>query len=58
MIIKTLRKRKMNRKAQWLFVFGLLISALVVLGATSTQAPDAAYIQSFEKCFQLWTGCR
>ena len=39
----------MNRKAQWLFVFGLLVSALVVFGTTSTQAPDAAYVQSFEK---------
>ena len=38
----------MNRKAEWLFVFGLLVSSLVVFGATSTQ-PDAAYVQSFEK---------
>jgi hypothetical protein len=39
----------MNRNARWLFVFGLLISVLVVFGATSTEAPDAAYVQSFEK---------
>ena len=39
----------MSRNALWLFVFGLLISALVVITATSTEAPDAAYVQSFEK---------
>ena len=40
---------QMNGKAQGLFVFGLLVSTLVVFGANSTQAPDAAYVQSFEK---------
>jgi hypothetical protein len=39
----------MNGKVQWPFVFGLLVSTLVVFGATSTQAPDAAYVQSLEK---------
>ncbi len=39
----------MNRSTKSLFVFALLTSALVVLYATSTQAPDAAYVQSFEK---------
>jgi hypothetical protein len=39
----------MNGKVHWLFVFGLLVSTLVVFGATSTQAPDAAYVQSLEK---------
>lgn len=39
----------MNRSTKSLFVFALLISAVVVLGATSTQAPDQAYVQSFEK---------
>jgi uncharacterized protein (DUF1684 family) len=39
----------MNRSTKPLFVFALLISAVVILGATSTQAPDQAYVQSFEK---------
>jgi uncharacterized protein (DUF1684 family) len=47
--MKQYAEKKMNRKAQWLFVIGLLVYALVVFGATSTQAPDAAYVQSFEK---------
>ena len=39
----------MRRNTQSLFVFAMLTSALVVFGATSTQAPDAAYVESFEK---------
>jgi uncharacterized protein (DUF1684 family) len=39
----------MNRSTKSLFVFALLISAVVILGATSTQAPDQAYVRSFEK---------
>jgi uncharacterized protein (DUF1684 family) len=39
----------MNRSTKSLFVFALLISAVVILGATSTRAPDQAYVRSFEK---------
>jgi uncharacterized protein (DUF1684 family) len=39
----------MNRNTQSLLGFGVLMSALVVLGATPTLAPDATYVQSFEK---------
>ena len=39
----------MNRRTKSLFGFALLTSAVVIVGATSTQAPDEAYVQSFEK---------
>ncbi|MGA7768726.1 MAG: DUF1684 domain-containing protein [Candidatus Sulfotelmatobacter sp.] len=39
----------MKRTLQSLVGVALLVCALVFLNATSTQAPDAAYVQSFEK---------
>ncbi|MGC1451597.1 MAG: DUF1684 domain-containing protein [Candidatus Sulfotelmatobacter sp.] len=39
----------MNRSTRLLVAVALLTSALVVLGATSPEAPDASYIHSFEK---------
>src|SRR5271167_719185 len=39
----------MNRSARSLIAIALLTSAMVILGAASPDAPDAAYVQSFEK---------
>ena len=40
---------KMNQRPISLLAVALLSSALVALGVTPTEAPDAAYVQSFEK---------
>jgi uncharacterized protein (DUF1684 family) len=40
---------KMNQRPVSLLAVALLSSALVALGVTPTEAPDAAYVQSFEK---------
>ena len=40
---------RMNRASDFLKAVALLTVALIVLGATSTTAPDAAYVQSFDK---------
>jgi len=39
----------MNRTARSFMMGGLLLSAVIVLAADSAKAPDAAYVQSFEK---------